>query len=776
MANISGKLIFDENRSSIVTSSSTGIPYIPIVLINISSYRRVTVLTDSQGAFSFINVPSGSYALVEAYGQVSDVMVGDFNNAAVTLPIPPGQDPPITAVPSYSGTANALDSITPNTLFLTISDSDLTDQNFLDGPIIYTPIQDILDPTAVLSDTNLITIADNGEFGTFPPGTPVDSRPPVNPYPGIGSDFIYAGPGVIPVDGDFTITNILYPPPNFFWWILADRTTGDETGRFLAINGANPSTVFFEQQVTILPQTFYLFSTWIANLTNAVVLEPPQLGVEILTGSGEVLYSRTLATTIPEEFITPQWKEIGTVIYSQDNTQLTVKFISEGAAANGNDYAIDSVELRSVALAVSSITPQKTVSPSTAYVGETLTYTSTFTNTAAYPLTDVFFRDELSSDLRFNEGSVIVNRVSLPNADPNTGFYVPNSDNSTVTSNETITITFTVTVISLPTSGTIANTSSIDFKYAPLSDGTPESFNNSSSSTPITIYPSADLAITKSISPSPVQVGTLATYTLTVTNNGPNTAVNAVVTDDVSLTNPRYRLTTDTNWSDWSGSLNLGSIPANTSLVIYIEGIVSATSSNSLTNSASVASSTHDPNLNNNYTTNTVGILSSACTICPTGPTGPAGSDGATGPTGPTGSVSSVSSAITYQRSCIYIENTHPYCIMSHQPVSFGSVINQYGTSVYYEPQSCFILLEGSSVYTITFMASFHSSASPKLHGCLDCEYLPGMTFYTVGGCLAIIHGIIITNAVPCHSFYITNETDSNLVLLKSTMTITKNS
>jgi uncharacterized repeat protein (TIGR01451 family) len=41
----------------------------------------------------------------------------------------------------------------------------------------------------------------------------------------------------------------------------------------------------------------------------------------------------------------------------------------------------------------------------------------------------------------------------------------------------------------------------------------------------------ADLAVTKSDDPDPVIVGTLLTYTLLVTNNGPSVARNAAVTD-----------------------------------------------------------------------------------------------------------------------------------------------------------------------------------------------------------------------------------------------------
>src|SRR6185369_17097406 len=45
--------------------------------------------------------------------------------------------------------------------------------------------------------------------------------------------------------------------------------------------------------------------------------------------------------------------------------------------------------------------------------------------------------------------------------------------------------------------------------------------------------PLADLAITKSVSPDSVDVGGTATFTLTVTNNGPDPATSVVVTDPI---------------------------------------------------------------------------------------------------------------------------------------------------------------------------------------------------------------------------------------------------
>src|SRR5262245_10793525 len=50
---------------------------------------------------------------------------------------------------------------------------------------------------------------------------------------------------------------------------------------------------------------------------------------------------------------------------------------------------------------------------------------------------------------------------------------------------------------------------------------------------------SADMAITKTDSPDPVPAGTNLSYTILITNNGPNTATN-VVLNDVLPTGPTF--------------------------------------------------------------------------------------------------------------------------------------------------------------------------------------------------------------------------------------------
>ncbi|KIS23061.1 hypothetical protein N495_05495 [Clostridium botulinum B2 450] len=257
MPTISGRVVLDRDRSAMINAGDSGIVNVPVVLQNTSSGLRFVVLTDANGNYSFINVPNGDYRIVQSFGTLGGVPTpGNFNNAVVG-PVPVGTNPPISFATNPPPGSTNLDSLTPDTLLVTVTGEDLTNENFLDGPVIYTPIQNILDPCVSVSNVNLINVVDNGTFVFFPPGTPANTGAPVEPYPGVTPDFTYVLPDptkFTPLDGEYTVQNIMTNAMSNqigAWWRIADHTIGNETGRMMVVNGFNPGAVFFRDVVSV---------------------------------------------------------------------------------------------------------------------------------------------------------------------------------------------------------------------------------------------------------------------------------------------------------------------------------------------------------------------------------------------------------------------------------------------------------------------------------------------------------------------------------------------
>ena len=152
--------------------------------------------------------------------------------------------------------------------------------------------------------------------------------------------------------------------------------------------------------------------------------------------------------------------------------------------------------------------------------------------------------------------------------------------------------------------GNLTNTATV----APPPGTTDANPDNNSATDTDTSSASADVADVKVASVDPVVAGTTLKYTITVTNAGPSDATNVVVTDalDPALLSPTY--TVEVNGgapsapAAWTGSVNLGTLsPGDTVDVVITATVDPATPDGTiLANTATVASSTSDPNPGNN--------------------------------------------------------------------------------------------------------------------------------------------------------------------------------
>ncbi|MBC8535831.1 DUF7507 domain-containing protein [Feifania hominis] len=231
----------------------------------------------------------------------------------------------------------------------------------------------------------------------------------------------------------------------------------------------------------------------------------------------------------------------------------------------------------------------KTGSPSPVPAGGALTYTVTVTNNGPSDAQTVTLSDAIPAEVESTEYSL--DGISYQ---PWAGSVVLGT--LAQGASQTVLIRGTVAAAA---AGTISNTAVVS---SPTPDPDP---TNNEDTVIVPVNTSADLAVTKSGAPNPVNRGELLTYTVTVTNNGPDPAVDAVLTDAVpaELTGAEFSVDGGASWQSWTGTYALGTLANAASRQILIRGTVTPAAAGLIENTAVVSSDTPDPNPDNNEAT-----------------------------------------------------------------------------------------------------------------------------------------------------------------------------
>ncbi|MDO5294396.1 MAG: hypothetical protein Q4F05_16800, partial [bacterium] len=453
--NISGTLYYNGNNQP---QPGTGIAGVAIAL-QLQGSRTLTgtvtetgvvTTTNSTGGFTFTDVPAGSYRVVEAAGYTGAITSPGSWIAASQISVTPN-DPPISVISSPPTGANELNSLSPNTVFVTVTTADITGIVFYDAPIQVIPLSI---NNYVTTGGNLVTAADNGTFGTLPNGTAVQTSNANGnpPYTDFTTAFTYVQyVNARPSDGEYTISNTIVNSNFGTWFNISDYNTRDETGRMMIVNGNFPGQSVFAAQVTVSANTDYVFSAWVMNIDSQRGSVLPQLRVQV-TGT-TVIFDQLLTDELTVTAI-PTWKQTGAAFNSGANTTLNVQFISEGGAAGGNDYVIDNITLLELEpTPVTSI--QKSVDKTIVNPGDEITYNLTFTNSSSTTtLSSVSIQDVIPQGTTVVPDSVIINGVQREESQLGTGISIDD-----VAPGGSVNIQFRVTVNSNVANGTILNNS-----------------------------------------------------------------------------------------------------------------------------------------------------------------------------------------------------------------------------------------------------------------------------------------------------------------------------
>ena len=273
--------------------------------------------------------------------------------------------------------------------------------------------------------------------------------------------------------------------------------------------------------------------------------------------------------------------------FSDPNNRVGLSASATGAEGGSETFYI--ADAAAVVPAAIDLSVIKTDSPDPVVVGETLTYTLLVNNAGPNTATSVTVTDTLPAGVTFNSATASQGSCSQAGG-------IVTCDLGAIGGGSSATITISVT----PTAaGTITNTALVE---APETDVNPTD-NTTTEDTEVVAAapPRADLSVIKTDSPDPVAVGGALTYTIQVTNAGPDAATGVIVTDTLP-SSVTFNSTTETQGScTQSGRTvrcDLGSLASGATATITIN--VTPNADAVITDIVTVTANENDPVPSNN--------------------------------------------------------------------------------------------------------------------------------------------------------------------------------
>ncbi|HEX7149892.1 MAG TPA: hypothetical protein VF618_00275 [Thermoanaerobaculia bacterium] len=366
----------------------------------------------------------------------------------------------------------------------------------------------------------------------------------------------------------------------------------------LVVGKSGPATAFADTNVTY---TLGVTNYGPSDAVNVVLADPIPAGATFVsltqidgpTFTCDATVQCTIALLPRNQFAT---FELVLAVQSSFTNTATVTSATNDPAPVSDTASVTTTVTASADLAVTKNGPMS------AAVGSEVTYQLTVVNHGPSTATSVTLTDTIPAGATF---------VSLTQTGGPT-FTCDNSVQCTIgslLSGATATFDLVLRVQSnFSNTATVTSTTSDPF----------EGNNTSTINTAGT--PLADLAVTKS-GPATIIAGSPATYTITVTNNGPSDAVNVTLTDLVPAL-------TFVSFTQLSGPAFNCNTAVQCSIATFVNGATAAFElvvepESSFTNTARVRSPTSDPTLGNNSASVTTTILGADLHITKSSPPGP---------------------------------------------------------------------------------------------------------------------------------------------------------
>jgi uncharacterized repeat protein (TIGR01451 family) len=293
-----------------------------------------------------------------------------------------------------------------------------------------------------------------------------------------------------------------------------------------------------------------------------------------LTVSGSVTLAGTLNVTLFGGYTPAGGEQYTPLLFGTRSGDFAVKNLPTFGSGGSFTSTYTATALRLDATVTNPDLSVAQTAPATVAQGQNVVFTITVTNGPTANTTNVVLTDTFS-------GAAFVSAV--PSSGTCTGSGPVTCNLGTVPLNSSRTITLT---LNANAAGTISNTASVTESEVDANTA------NNTSTKSVTVTSSADVTISKTAG-GPAVAGQPINYTIVVTNNGPSAAANVVVAD---ATPAGTTFLANSGACTTPFPCSLGTLNSGNAATIVATYVVSPSASGTVTNSATVSSSTPDPN------------------------------------------------------------------------------------------------------------------------------------------------------------------------------------